>query len=382
MFRVTKKSSKSKVRAGIVKTMHGSFQTPAFMPIATKGAVKTLDADDVRSLGAGVILSNTYHQLLRPGVVLLKKAGGLHSFMDWRGPMLTDSGGFQVFSLAKIRKILPNGVRFRSHIDGTEFMLTPEKALEIQQAIGSDIRMVLDVCAPYPCTRREAEDAVVRTTAWAAKSAALVSKYRIKKNQPSAVSDGQPSMHPLFFAIVQGSTYRDLRIQSARELVALDFDGYAVGGLAVGEPRDVMMEVLDNTIPELPEGKPRYLMGVGYPEQIVGAVKRGIDLFDCVIPTREARHGRLYIWKKNKTLSEKKTWYEAGSITNSRYAKRFSPINPHSRIPALRTYTWAYMHHLFRVGEPLGQRLATLNNVEFYLTLMERVRAEVKKGSL
>jgi len=364
-YRIQARSKKSLARTGVLKTAHGSVHTPCFMPIATKGSVKTLDAFDIRSLGAQMILSNTYHQLLRPGEAILKKAGGLHHFMDWDGPMLTDSGGFQVFSLSKIRKILPEGVRFRSHIDGKQFLLTPKRALEIQAAIGSDIRMVLDVCAPYPCTEKKAREAVAATTRWAAESKRAAARYK----------------NALFFAIVQGSTYKHVRARSAEELVALDFDGYAIGGLAVGEPSEEAANVLDYTVPLLPEQKPHYLMGVGYPEQIVGAVKRGIDMFDCVIPTREARHGRVYAWKRGRALSEKKTFYEAVSVTNARFAKKHTPINPHSKLPQLRTYTWAYAHHLFRVGEPLGPRLVTLNNLEFYLTLMERIRAEIKKGS-
>jgi len=328
------------------------------MPIATKGAVKSLTADDVRNLDAQIILSNTYHMLLRPGLEVLKKAKGLHKFMDWDKPMLTDSGGFQVFSLAKFRKVLPNGVKFQSHIDGKEFLLTPKKALEIQDVIGSDIRMVLDVCAPYPCSRKEAEDAVDLTTKWARESL----KHRSKD--------------ALLFAIVQGSVHEDLRLKSAQELVDLDFDGYAIGGLAVGEPGQDMLKVLDYTVPALPENKPYYLMGLGLPEQIIEAVKRGIDMFDCVIPTREARHGRLYCWK------DKKFKYNTISITNAKFAKDFTSINPESKLKELRTYTKAYLHHLFRTQEPLSIRLATLNNVEFYLELMSRVRSAIRANRI
>jgi queuine tRNA-ribosyltransferase len=359
MFKVTKQSKKSHARTATLKTAHGTIRTPFFMPIATKGAVKSLTSDDIRSLRAQIILSNTYHQLLRPGLEVLKKASGLHKFMDWDGPMLTDSGGFQVFSLTKIRKILPNGVKFRSHIDGKEFLLTSKKALEIQKVIGSDIRMVLDVCPAYGCSKREAEDAVSKTTKWAKES--LKNKAKDKS---------------LLFAIVQGSTDKDLRLKSARELVDLNFDGYAIGGLAVGEPGKEMLDVLDYTVPALPKDKPHYLMGLGYPEQIIEAVKRGIDMFDCVIPTREARHGRLYFWKNDKFK------YEAVSITNAKFAKDFSEINPDSKLRELKTYTKAYLHHLFRTQEPLSIRLATLNNVEFYLELMSRIRAGIRNGGI
>ncbi|MBI4122397.1 MAG: tRNA-guanine transglycosylase, partial [Parcubacteria group bacterium] len=301
----------------------------------------------------------------------------------WRGPMLTDSGGFQVFSLANIRKILPEGVRFRSHIDGAEFLLTPKKALEIQAVIGSDIRMVLDVCAPYPCSRKEAERAVALTTKWAEISSPSCIQEGARGWLRDRRTGGLPPPNPLrragggilYFAIIQGSTHKDLRLKSARELVALDFDGYAIGGLAVGESESEMLQVLDCTVPELPESKPRYLMGVGLPEQIIEAVKRGIDMFDCVIPTREARHGRLYVFRHGK-------FYETVSITNKKFSTNFTPINPASKLPELRNYTKAYLHHLFRVGEPLAARLATLNNVEFYLELMRRIRSDVRSGIL
>ncbi|MBU2575846.1 tRNA guanosine(34) transglycosylase Tgt [Patescibacteria group bacterium] len=361
MFKISKKSKKSKARIGVLKTKHGAIKTPFFMPIATKGAVKAITADEMRKLKSQIVLSNTYHMLLRPGLEILKKAKGLHKFMDWDGPMLTDSGGFQVFSLAKIRKILPHGVKFRSHIDGKEFLLTPKKVLEIQKIIGSDIRMVLDVCPAYPCTRKQAEDAVATTTKWAHESL----KHRDKD--------------ALLFAIVQGSVHEDLRLKSAKELVNLDFDGYAIGGLAVGEPCQDMMKVLDYTVPALPENKPRYLMGLGYPEQIIEAVKRGIDMFDCVIPTREARHGRIYMFKQGALRLYGST---AFNITNSKYSKDFTSINSSSKLPELRTYTKAYLHHLFRTQEPLSIRLSTLNNVEFYLELMARIRSAIRRGQL
>lgn len=396
MFKISKKSKKSKARIGILKTKNHSIKTPFFMPIATKGAVKSLTADDVRNLKAQIILSNTYHMLLRPGLDVLKKARGLHKFMDWDGPMLTDSGGFQVFSLAKIRKILPNGVKFRSHIDGKQFLLTPKKALEIQEVIGSDIRMVLDVCPAYPCSKKEAQDAVRLTSDWARKS----SKHQNSRH-PEQSPQGRSRRisldkdKSLLFAIVQGSVYKDLRLRSAEELSDMDFDGYAIGGLAVGEPFENALKVLDYTVPALPENKPHYLMGLGYPEQIIEAVKRGIDMFDCVIPTREARHGRLYCFarrhpeqsegsrvNRKRRDSSALPQNDAINITNAKFSKDLKPINENSKIPELKKYTKAYLHHLFKTQEPLSIRLATLNNVEFYLELMSRIRSAIREGKL
>ncbi len=364
MFRAGRQSHRSSARLGTIRTPHGRIATPAFCTIATSGAVKSLTGDDLRRLNAQIILSNAYHQLLRPGISVLKKAHGLHAFMDWHGPLLTDSGGFQVFSLARMRKILPNGVKFQSHVDGKEFLLTPKKALEIQEVMGSDIRMVLDVCPAYPCSRKEAERAVALTTKWAAQT------------PPSLLRRGLGGGRALLFAIVQGSVYKDLRLTSALELVKLDFDGYAIGGLAVGESASDMFKVLAYTVPELPKEKPRYLMGVGRPEQIMKAVKAGIDLFDCVIPTREARHGRLYFWKGAGF------GYETVSITNACFAKDLSKINAQSSVRELKTYTKAYLCHLFKTQEPLAIRLATLNNVDFYLELMRRIRTAIAAGRL
>lgn len=363
MFRVIKKSKKSKARVGILKTARGSIDTPFFMAIATKGAVKSLSSDDMLRLKAQIILSNTYHQMLRPGVEILKKAGGLNKFMLWEKPILTDSGGYQVFSLSKIRKILPKGVEFRSHIDGKKIFLTPKAALEIQRAIGSDIRMVLDVCPAYPAKRADAQRSVDLTSDWAKESL----KHKDNKS--------------LLFAIVQGSVYKDLRLESSRTLVEMNFDGYAIGGLAVGEPFEKALEVLEYTVPTLPEKKPHYMMGVGYPEQIVESVKLGIDMFDCVIPTREARHGKIYFFSRaNDRLSGK--FYKTAIMTNAKFAKDFSPINKNSKLKELRNFTKAYLHHLFRTQEPLAIRLATLNNVEFYLDLMRKIRSQIKKENI
>jgi len=396
MFKTSKKSNISLARTGFLKTAHGKIATPFFMPIATKGAIKSVSSFDAEKLDAQIILSNTYHQMLKPGVEILKKAGGLHAFMGWEKPILTDSGGFQVFSLSKIRKIRQDGVEFRSHIDGKKIFLTPKEALKIQGAIGSDIRMILDVCPSYQTKKREIEKAVELTTEWAKKS-----KYEIEKAKKDLSKFSKNSQKGLLgffgdsalhFAIVQGSIYKDLRLKSARELRELDFDGYAIGGLAVGEPFEKALEVLDYTVQELPFEKPRYMMGVGFPDQIVEAVKRGIDMFDCVIPTREARHGRLYVFKskiytgkescvfKDK-IFKNNDFFETINIDNSKFAKDFSPINKCSKIPELNRFSKSYLHHLFRTKEPLGQRLATLNNIEFYLCLMDLIRREIKKGN-
>lgn len=358
MYKLIKQSKKSQARLGRLTTAHGILETPFFMPIATKAAVKNLTADDIKDLGSKILLSNTYHLYLTPGMEVMKSAGGLHKFMDWQGAILTDSGGFQVFSLSKIRKILSGGVEFRSHLDGSKHLLTPKKVLEIQKTIGSDIAMILDVCPPSTASKKEINEAVEVTTKWA-----KMAQHEIKKQKRSK---------QLFFAIIQGGVYKDLRLQSLADLKALNFDGYAIGGLAVGETNSEMYEVLDYLAPALPANKPRYLMGVGTPENIMQAVKRGVDMFDCVIPTREARHGRLYL---DLTKSYK---YKTINIANAKFKKDFSPVNKTN----LKQYSKAYLHHLFKTGEPLGMRLATLNNLDFYLRLMEQLRANIKNNKL
>lgn len=334
-----------------LKTEHGAIQTPFFMPIATQGAVKSLTIADLKQLGATIVLSNTYHLYLRPGEELLNTAEGLHGFMKWDGPLLTDSGGYQVFSLGAknnngLVKITDDGVEFKDHLRGAKHFFTPERALEIQEAIGSDIRMVLDICSEYPCSEEKAKEDMERTLAWAERSI----EYK-KKNGGNY----------LLFAIVQGGMYQALREECARRLVEMPFDGYAIGGVSVGEPWEEARKILDWVVPLLPEDKPRYLMGVGKPEQMLEAHEKGIDMFDCVIPTREARHAKLYT-KEGET-------YEEINILNEKYTTDFSPINPHSKIPELQTYTKAYLRHLFVVKEPLALRLATLHNLETYLTL-------------
>jgi len=361
MLTLLKQSKKSQARLGKVVTAHGVIKTPFFMPIATKAAVKTLSAADVDHLGADIILSNTYHLYLQPGLEILKKAGGLHKFMNWDKPILTDSGGFQVFSLSKIRKIIEGGVEFQSHIHGSRHLLTPNKVLEIQKIIGSDIAMILDICPSSVAPHVEISQAVTTTTEWA----------KLAKKHHATLAK-----HQKMFAIVQGGLHRDLRLRSVEELVALDFDGYAIGGLAVGEGAQEMYDVLSYTAPALPKNKPRYLMGVGTPDNIVQAVRYGVDMFDCVIPSREARHGRLYLWKGKGDVPKPK-FYETINITSAKYKKDFSMIET-----KLGTYSKAYLYHLFKTSEPLGQRIATSINVEFYLELMKRIRGAIKEGRL
>lgn len=371
MFRILKRDKKTQARRGKLFTPHGVINTPFFMPIATKAAVKNLTVDEIRDLKSEIILSNTYHLYLRPGDKLVKQAGGLHKFMNWNGPILTDSGGYQVFSLSKMRKITEEGVTFKSYIDGSSHLLTPEKSISIQINLGSDIIMVLDECPPYPASRKYIKDSLELTTRWAKRC-----KEYFNNNIIS------PLNHPLLFGIVQGGVYKDLRIKSASQLLGLDFDGYAIGGLAVGEPRDKMYNILKWVVSRLPENKPRYLMGLGRPEEIVEAVKSGIDMFDCVIPTREGRHGKIFIFNKKVNLAKKISWqsltgkfYSPIQITNSRFIKDFAPLDKNcSCYTCQNNYTRAYIRHLFMTNEPLGMRLATIHNLNFYLELMRNIR--------
>jgi queuine tRNA-ribosyltransferase len=399
MFEIKKQKNKSDQRIGLIKTRKGVLKTPVFMPIATKGAVKNLTPEELKELGAELILSNTYHLWLRPGSEVIKKAGGLHKFMNWFGPILTDSGGYQVFSLGEKMgerrdknsvKITDAGVQFRDPFDGKKHFLTPEKSIEIQLDLGSDIIMVLDECPAFPATRRQVEKAVERTSEWARRckdffEKKINSKFQIpnyKPLGPSRTGLGQNSKtkarrnRPLLFGIVQGGIYKDLRQRSVRELLEIGFDGYAIGGVAVGEPREFLQKVLNYVLPLLPENKPHYLMGLGRPEEIVSAVKAGIDMFDCVIPTREARHGRLY---KFNTQSSKfkitdKNFYETLQINKAKFARDFKPIDGNCSCYTCHNFSRAYLNHLFRTNEPLALRLATIHNLKFYLELMEGLR--------
>ena len=339
-------------RRGVLRTAHGDVQTPVFMPVGTQATVKTLEPRDLKELRVQILLGNTYHLLLRPGNETMALAGGLHSFMGWDGPILTDSGGFQVFSLGRLRKIRPDGVEFNSHIDGRRFLLGPRESMETQRVLGSDVAMCFDECIPYPAERDYAEKSVRTTLEWAARC----------KAEPRA--PGQ-----LLFGIVQGSVWRDLRETCARELAAIGFDGYAVGGVSVGEPEDVLLRGIEDGAFALPEDAPRYLMGVGDPIQLVEGVARGIDMFDCVMPTRHARNGSAFTRRGSVPI-------KAG-----RFARDLSPVEEGCSCYCCRNFTKAYVRHLLHCGEILGERLLTLHNVHFFMRFMEEMRAALDEGS-
>jgi len=347
-------------RRGVLNTPRGSVQTPFFMPVGTQASVKALRNEVLEELGAEILLANTYHLYLRPGHELVRKLGGLHDFMSWPRPILTDSGGYQVFSLSELRKITDAGVRFRSHLDGSEHLLTPEKAVEIQLALGSDIAMVLDECIETPAPRDKAESALQRTTVWAKRARTAFLEHA---NRNGKLLQWQ-------FGIVQGATFADLRRESARHLLDIDFPGYAVGGLAVGEPHAATCEMAAEVTGLLPHDKPRYLMGVGRPEQIADYVALGIDMMDCVLPTRAARHACLYT-REGRVL-----------IKNARYAQDQNPIDPACSCSVCRRYTRAYLRHLFAAGEITAAILATHHNVHFYLDIMRQIREAIEFGNL
>ena len=344
-------------RRGRIETGHGEIETPAFMPVGTCGTVKTVSSEELRALGADIILSNTYHLYLRPGDEIIDKAGGIHSFMSWPGPVLTDSGGYQVFSLADLNTVTDQGVTFQSHIDGSRHLFTPERVVDIQLNIGSDIMMVLDQCVEYPCSRERAAEALERTTRWARRSV---------EHAGARIDRG--GYQRALFGIVQGSTYPELRERSAAELTELDFPGYAIGGLSVGEPTDQMYDMTELTTASLPADKPRYLMGVGFPHDIVEAVARGVDMFDCVLPTRVGRNGTAFT--------------SAGKVVlkNARYRDDFGPLDPECACPVCANYSRAYLRHLFIAGEILGPRLATYHNLYFYLHLLADMRQAISDG--
>jgi queuine tRNA-ribosyltransferase len=351
-FSIIKQNDKA--RTGILSTAHGEIRTPAFMPVGTAGTVKGMLPEQVRAAGADIILGNTYHLMLRPSAEVVAKLGGLHTFMQWDGPILTDSGGFQVMSLAKLRKITESGVTFQSHLDGNPYELTPERAIEIQHLLGSDITMVLDECTPYPAAEAQAADSMRLSMRWA---------ERCKK--AFAPREGYA-----LFGIVQGGMHRALREESARALIATGFDGYAVGGLAVGEGQELMFSVLDYTLPLLPQERPRYLMGVGTPSDIVGAVLRGVDMFDCVIPTRAGRFGRAYTSEGELNIKNAAHREDAGSL------------DARCGCPCCSRYSRAYLHHLFNANEMLGPLLLTLHNLYYYQQLMKDIRAAIEGGTL
>ena len=341
-------------RAGVLHTAHGTVPTPVFMPVGTAGTVKAMTADAVRATGARMVLGNTYHLMLRPGAERIARLGGLHRFMDWHGPILTDSGGFQVMSLSGLRKMDADGVTFQSHVDGSRHRLTPERSVEIQHLLGADVTMCFDECTPFPATHEQAATSMRLSMRWAARSReAFV-------HRPG---------HGLF-GIVQGSVFSDLRAESVAALTDIGFEGYAVGGLAVGEGQEAMFTTLECTTPLLPADKPRYLMGVGTPSDLIGAVRRGIDMFDCVMPTRSGRTGRAY------------TRGGVINIRNARHAEDNRPLDPHCACPACRCHSRAYLHHLFKANEMLGPMLLTWHNIQYYQDLMAELRAGILAGDL
>ncbi len=358
-FSVVAKDLNSKARTGFFETDHGVVETPAFMPVGTQGTVKAVNQDFLEhNIKAQIVLSNTYHLYLRPGTEILEKAGGLHKFMNWQKPILTDSGGYQVYSLSSLRKLKENGVEFRSHLDGSSHFFSPEKVIQIQRSIGSDIMMVLDECTPYPCEYEYAEKSTGLTSKWA-----VLNKAAFENSKPLY------GHNQFLFGIIQGSTYKDLREISANDLRKLDFDGYAIGGLAVGEPADVMYDITNFTTDLMPEEKPRYLMGVGRPENILESIERGIDMFDCVMPTRNARHSVLFTSEGVLTL------------TNAKFKDDFEVVDKNCDCYTCKNYSRAYLRHLFNAGELLALELASIHNLHFYISLMKEARIRILDGT-
>ncbi len=351
MFSLIHKDKNSKARLGKLITAHGEIDTPCFMPVGTQGTVKTLSPAELKESGAQIMLSNAYHLFLRPGTGVIKKAGGLHAFMSWPGPILTDSGGYQIFSLALLRKVNDEGVEFQSHIDGLKHFLTPENVIQIQKDFGSDIIMPLDVCVHYPCSKDHATVAMERTMDWAKRSKEFI------VHSSEFIEDKQ-----ILFGIVQGATYEDLRKSCCEQLTEIGFDGYAIGGVSVGEPKNLSYNIVNFVLGFLPQDKPYYLMGVGVPEDIINAVELGIDMFDCVVPTRYGRNGTAFT--------------SAGKLTirNSPYLEDFSPLDKKCSCYTCKKFSRAYLRHLFNMDEILGLRLVSLHNIHFYLELMRNTR--------
>ncbi len=349
-FKLLKECAQTGARLGEITTTHGKIETPVFMPVGTQATVKTMTPDELIDIGATIILSNTYHLYLRPGDELIKKAGGLHKFMNWNRPILTDSGGYQVFSLGPLRKITEEGVTFKSHIDGSTHFISPERAVEIQMNLGSDIAMCFDECPPYPCSWEYAKNSLERTTRWARRCQAI----HTREDQ-------------VLFGIVQGGVYEDLRKESAAQLVELDFPGYSIGGLSVGEPKPIMYEVLNYTVPCLPKDKPRYLMGVGSPDCLLEGIDRGIDMFDCVLPTRIARNGTV-MTSTGKVV-----------VRNAAYSDDFEPLDVNCSCYTCTNYSKAYIRHLLKANEVLGIRLTTIHNIAYLVDLMNRARTAISE---
>jgi len=358
-FSLVSKDISSKARAGFFETDHGIVETPAFMPVGTQGTVKAVNPEFLeKDIKAQIVLSNTYHLYLRPGTEILEKAGGLHNFMNWQKPILTDSGGYQVYSLSSLRKLKEDGVEFRSHLDGSSHFFSPARVIQIQRSIGSDIMMVLDECTPYPCDIEYAEKSTDLTSKWAG-----LNKEAFEKTKPLY------GHKQFLFGIIQGSVYKNLREKSAADLRKLDFDGYAIGGLAVGEPAEEMYSITNFTTDFMPEDKPRYLMGVGRPENILESIERGIDMFDCVMPTRNARHGVIFTSQGVLTL------------TNSQFKDDFEKLDVNCDCYTCKNYSRAYLRHLFNAGELLALELASIHNLHFYNSLMSEARKKILDGS-
>ncbi|MGX9755608.1 tRNA guanosine(34) transglycosylase Tgt [Clostridioides difficile] len=353
-YELIKTCKQSGARLGRLHTPHGIIETPIFMPVGTQATVKSMTPEELKEIGSQIILSNTYHLYMRPGHELIKKAGGLHEFMNWDKPILTDSGGFQVFSLGPLRKIKEEGVEFRSHLDGSKHFLTPEKAMEIQNALGSDIMMAFDECAPYPADREYVKNSLERTTRW------------LKRCKDAHNNTDKQAL----FGIIQGGMYKDLREQSAKEITSIDLPGYAIGGLSVGEPKPLMYDVLEHTTPFMPKDKPRYLMGVGSPDDLVEGVIRGVDMFDCVLPTRIARNGTA-MTSQGKVV-----------VRNATYAEDFTPLDPECDCYTCKNYSRAYIRHLVKANEILGARLITTHNLHFLLNLMKQIRQAIMEDRL
>jgi queuine tRNA-ribosyltransferase len=352
-FSFTISNTDGKARTGMISTGRGVIRTPAFMPVGTAGTVKAMYTDQVKALGADIVLGNTYHLMLRPGAERVAELGGLHKFMNWQYPVLTDSGGFQVMSLAKLRKLNEKGVTFQSHIDGSSHELTPERSMEIQHLLGSDIQMQLDECIRLPASADEIERAMQLSLRWAERSKAAF------QEQPGRA----------VFGIVQGGNIHKLRVDSAKALAKMDFHGLAIGGLAVGEPQDVMLDMIETVTPYMPQEKPRYLMGVGSPDDLLESVRRGVDMFDCVMPTRAGRHGLAY------------TRVGRINIKNAKYAQDERPLDANSSCPAAREYSRAYLHHLTKSGEILGMMLMSWSNLAYYQDLMSGMRNAIRDGT-
>lgn len=365
-FNVLKTDAQTKARLGILTTTHGTIDSPFFMPVGTNASVKTLSCEDLIEIGAQIVLSNTYHLFIRPGMEVMEKAGGLHKFMNWQGPILTDSGGYQVFSLAKLRKVRDEGVEFQSHVDGKAHFFSPEDMISIQKTLGSDIMMPLDECVSYPCKRKEAEVACRRTTLWARRAKDFFLKKNVVGDECLPVD--RQGHSPLLFGIVQGSMFKDLRRRSAEELIEIGFDGFAIGGLSVGEPEDVMFDVLQATLEHLPKESPRYLMGLGMPDQMVKAVGLGIDMFDTCIPTRYGRNGTAF------------TKYGKVNIDNSQYICDQKPLDEACDCFVCQKYTRSYIRHLVNTHEILGLRLLSYHNVHFYIELMRQIRRAIAEN--